>query len=1521
MRYLKDPAQKRNDPVITWKQDKFTNIYPDLPASEIPEGGLADSENGLLFGDHIFWRPGDRLHTGAIALPLDVSQPFTSGIVKTGNQVTHSGNGFIPDHVGRFLIWDDKTASVIVAYVGSNEVTVGDTIAHANTNCDIRSPLFGDFWHEKTKNIFIQIGDRIFCTSWNFSGGWKQLYFYQNSQIGYSRSKFDMDETLIYIFNRDGVYIIDTDKLSEGVIMQMNMSAPPNTINPTIDEKQGNNTTTPYPPTSTNIGSEHNRFGRRYLFSLIRLDGTARNNKGDGTRLIKETPTNKSDETNDFKDFKESWRLHGFDKADQDISQRTYKVGKLDVDSFSNSDLQLYVTYPTGSIKVSIEGTTRNVLIDTTGLTSWETISVKFGEDIAAVFPEFPYISASFEKTTREILIVTGDAGVDFQSITDLGGDPGFDYIINGFYDSFSNVGLPTHRLIGTKTTSALKVPDNEYGYTHFSIYSTLNIGPTSQVLNTDPVNPEQFAWHKDIPIIKPFHAITDVILDTTYFHEHDVQLEDIGSWLNYTDGTKEQIAYRTLTPKERGANLYAEGAALKNNKRFSGFTSTVASSKLIDSTINFLSTTNPVRIGDLVVNQAFTGSHPTALVTGFAITTNPNDTLLLSDDIFPVSGGSGIPYGVGGDPVAIGSIKPFLLTKSGTTVKKHRTFTIVMSSNDKIDFEETTTVNLTTTISPGNYIGSALAALVKSRLELIGASTYTVTYNETTAKFTISSDGSGGGGILNLNWATGPNAPASIDTQLGFSADVTGSLTYTGIQLDSTFTFNAGHIGKTIFYADGTYDYIVSFTNSTTVEVFRSGTITNNMAAAFELSGRNYNDCLTDTVLGFRFSSFSALNRFYVNLPNSDIGAIVAGFIMVATDGEYKGYYSQYSNQYRYFAGNYQPEFQFFVLNDIIKEIQIMPNQAMVWCKNSTFRFQTNEINEVNSGIDLVSVLSGQGVVDENIGINDRMGVISYSTGQKIIVTSEIGVRTFSGYKYGHNMLMDEQGRSHVKKEFQLFKDRIVAYYEPNLYGLMLWGNDDVFTQYASTLPLQAKATKCYRMALEVQQGFGWAKLNGGRWPFIELTASPLLITDGNGTKMTIFFDEHDGRPHRLSTRKIPNTGASNEIDLSFADNEPISGPNGVDNGISIPWKIKLMEHLAEEEEQQIRYQEEHWYLRPYNEQRKSTTTNNIDYDKYGFRNTQKLTIKAFTDGNATKVSEVHTVDPKATINQPYRIENRRIQIQIEGLESEGMITGTKARYDVLKQRVPPGSQDEVSQQRKFSAFDFRISRGYNKALDLATGKNPTTGDWGTLLDTGPDGILASPISILNQLSYPAPVIIGERVYIFNFRWSTFNFHPPTEKVIYREDNGGTHLLELRVIYSGGLFILRIYDKSVLKHSITITGFEWYSFMIRYNTSGVNGMIVYSKSDLNQVKTLKSFSSTGLSSSNTLKFYKSDLDFGNDFPLVEFHDFQIFGDENSYIINEDLFTYYVRDLFTYHGESLIPKHETNQVKEIEYPS
>jgi len=101
--------------------------------------------------------------------------------------------------------------------------------------------------------------------------------------------------------------------------------------------------------------------------------------------------------------------------------------------------------------------------------------------------------------------------------------------------------------------------------------------------------------------------------------------------------------------------------------------------------------------------------------------------------------------------------------------------FQIIDGVNDKIDFEETTSTELTATVAEGLYNVTDLLTALDTALDAAGASTHTCTYDYWESKFSLVSDRSGGTPIFKLLTTGGTNVGTSIWRTIGFStlADV----------------------------------------------------------------------------------------------------------------------------------------------------------------------------------------------------------------------------------------------------------------------------------------------------------------------------------------------------------------------------------------------------------------------------------------------------------------------------------------------------------------------------------------------------------------------------------------------------------------------------------------------------------------------------------------------------------------------------------------------------------------------------
>lgn len=109
-----------------------------------------------------------------------------------------------------------------------------------------------------------------------------------------------------------------------------------------------------------------------------------------------------------------------------------------------------------------------------------------------------------------------------------------------------------------------------------------------------------------------------------------------------------------------------------------------------------------------------------------------------------------------------------------------------ITSSSRYLDFNDGSDKNAV--VAVGHYKDPHdLAAAIQIAMDALSSDNITVSYSDTTGKFTIATDGAS----LSLEWNTGTNTANTIGSKIGFlvAADDTGALTYTS---DSAITLSA---------------------------------------------------------------------------------------------------------------------------------------------------------------------------------------------------------------------------------------------------------------------------------------------------------------------------------------------------------------------------------------------------------------------------------------------------------------------------------------------------------------------------------------------------------------------------------------------------------------------------------------------------------------------------------------------------------------------------------------------------------
>ena len=258
---------------------------------------------------------------------------------------------------------------------------------------------------------------------------------------------------------------------------------------------------------------------------------------------------------------------------------------------------------------------------------------------------------------------------------------------------------------------------------------------------------------------------------------------------------------------------------------------------------------------------------------------------------------------------------------------------------------------------------------------------------------------------------------------------------------------FKPSDLRKRLFWSDGTYGLCVEFIDEDTIRVSKEeekGTSLVPLALTMNPTGRNFNDTITDTALGYRFKSLPLQNRFWSELPSGDTGNVVSGWLFSATKGENDITYSQLPLNAEYLGGHYYSEFQNQRIKDAIRSIREFPGSLVIFCANSTWRIQTNvsDILTTPEVGEAIAVVTGIDLVDQAIGIQHEGSLQPLENGSVACITSEPQVRIFDGYQYGEALCNDKDGKSFILNDIQKLQPEVSVGYDP-LMGYIIWGTE----------------------------------------------------------------------------------------------------------------------------------------------------------------------------------------------------------------------------------------------------------------------------------------------------------------------------------------------------------------------------------------------------------------------------------------------------------------------------------------------
>lgn len=234
-----------------------------------------------------------------------------------------------------------------------------------------------------------------------------------------------------------------------------------------------------------------------------------------------------------------------------------------------------------------------------------------------------------------------------------------------------------------------------------------------------------------------------------------------------------------------------------------------------------------------------------------------------------------------------------------------------------------------------------------------------------------------------------------------------TGSQLGTAISIAGGTTIAPDDVGKVIFWANGKRSTIREYIGGNAATAIESQTITLT-GACMDPTTRAFCDTTSDEVLRARIVDFSLTNRFWQPLPDCELMAVVPGFIFVAASGGKIIYYGQIPNLKEYQIGYYNPR-QYLSLKDTIVKISEFPDVIAIYCAHSTTIIPTNTYTPFDvNGIVQIAMISGQYLIDSQIGLKEEGALVKLPTGEDWMATSEPAVRIFNGRQFTDNLAKD---------------------------------------------------------------------------------------------------------------------------------------------------------------------------------------------------------------------------------------------------------------------------------------------------------------------------------------------------------------------------------------------------------------------------------------------------------------------------------------------------------------------------------
>lgn len=220
--------------------------------------------------------------------------------------------------------------------------------------------------------------------------------------------------------------------------------------------------------------------------------------------------------------------------------------------------------------------------------------------------------------------------------------------------------------------------------------------------------------------------------------------------------------------------------------------------------------------------------------------------------------------------------------------------------------------------------------------------------------------------------------------------------------------TFTSSDERKPILFPNGVYSFIKEVKSSTEIEVWddRNWDMT---AITLDPTYRNFSDAVADDTLYGYSAAWTAKNRFFTPIRQSDTISIQPGFLLTAPRYGKEINYCQLELSYRQFVGYHNQDYQRLIIDDQIMALEDFPNRFSVLCKGSIHTGVTNNAIEITIEGTLQKIFQLADVEKvADFGISDAGSIQRIGEGMIRMITNIDEIRDFDGINYGDDLAVN---------------------------------------------------------------------------------------------------------------------------------------------------------------------------------------------------------------------------------------------------------------------------------------------------------------------------------------------------------------------------------------------------------------------------------------------------------------------------------------------------------------------------------